>query len=92
MTVSPSCLSSTRRRSALIGSLCVPSPSGMKELRKSWPSTVPATLTRPRVPKNSARPVSHDIGPAALGRALVQPGGEGPVEWRLCCHDDSSTM
>src|SRR4051794_10993509 len=28
----------------------------MKELSNGWPSTVPRTLTRPRVPKNSAEP------------------------------------
>ena len=44
------------RRSALIGSLCVPSPSAMNELRNGWPSTVPATFTSPRVPKYSAEP------------------------------------
>jgi nicotinamidase-related amidase len=34
VTLSPSLLSIVSRRSALIGSLCVPSPRAMKELRK----------------------------------------------------------
>ena len=54
MTVSPSPLPIALRTSAFTGSLWVPSPSAMKELRNGWPSTVPRTLTRPRVPKNSA--------------------------------------
>src|ERR1700719_3368529 len=54
MTVSPSCLPMRFRRSDLTGSLWVPSPRGMYELRNGWPSMVPRTLTRPRVPKNAA--------------------------------------
>ena len=34
-----------------MGSMCVPSPRAMKELRRGWPSTVPATFTGPLVPK-----------------------------------------
>ena len=45
-----------RRISAVTGSLCVPSPRAMNELRNGCPSTVPRTFTRPRVPKNSAEP------------------------------------
>ena len=41
-----------------LGSLCVPSPIAMKELWKGWPSIVPRTLTRPRVPKKSTASVS----------------------------------
>src|ERR1700676_648906 len=37
-----------------MGSLWVPSPSAMNELANGWPSTVPRTLTRPRVPKKAA--------------------------------------
>jgi hypothetical protein len=37
----------------LIGSMCVPSPVAMNELRKGCPSTVPLTFTSPRVPKKS---------------------------------------
>src|SRR5580698_3480336 len=54
LTVSPTFLPIASRISAFMGSLCVPLPSAMKELRNSWPSTLPRTLTRPRVPKNSA--------------------------------------
>ena len=39
-----------------MGSLWLPSPIAMKELRNGVPSTVPLTLTSPRVPKNSAEP------------------------------------
>src|ERR1700684_584571 len=53
LTVSPTFLPIASRISAFMGSLCVPLPSAMKELRNSWPSTLPRTLTRPRVPKNS---------------------------------------
>jgi hypothetical protein len=38
----------------LIGSLWRPSPRAMKALWKGWPSTVPATFTKPPVPKNEA--------------------------------------
>src|SRR5829696_4015986 len=76
LTVSPSCLSISWRSSASIGSLCLPSPSGMKELRKGLPSTVPATLTRPRVPKNSAlQSVTTYVQPPLAGllfRAAVK--------------------
>jgi hypothetical protein len=44
------------RSFALIGSLWVPSPRAMKELRNECPSTVPRTLTSPRVPKYFAQP------------------------------------
>ena len=44
----------TLRNSALTGSLWVPSPSAMNELRNGCPSTAPVTRTKPRVPKNSA--------------------------------------
>src|SRR5436190_6774162 len=40
--------------SSFTGSLWFPSPMAMKELWKGSPSIVPRTLTRPRVPKNSA--------------------------------------
>ena len=52
-TASPCSLRIALRTSAFIGSLCVPSPSAMNELWNGWPSTVPRTLTRPRVPKYS---------------------------------------
>jgi transposase len=55
-TASPGTLPIARRRAAFTGSLCVPSPSAMNELWNGWPSTVPRTLTSPRVPKNSADP------------------------------------
>ena len=54
VTESPACLPMARRMSARTGSLWVPSPKAMNELRNGWPSMVPRTLTRPRVPKNSA--------------------------------------
>ena len=41
------------RISALIGSICRPLPIAMKELRNGWPSIVPRTFTKPRVPKNA---------------------------------------
>ncbi len=41
------------RTSAFIGSMCLPSPMAMNELRNGWPSIVPRTFTRPRVPKNA---------------------------------------
>src|ERR1700729_1832280 len=50
---SPTFLPIAFKISAFIGSLCVPLPSAMKELRNSWPSTVPRTFTKPRVSKNS---------------------------------------
>ena len=56
MTSSPASLPMALRRSALTGSLWVPSPRAMKELRNGWPSTVPLTFTNPRVPKYSADP------------------------------------
>src|SRR4051794_11505894 len=55
-TVSPAALPMAFRTSALTGSLCVPSPSAMNALSNGSPSMVPRTLTRPRVPKNSAEP------------------------------------
>lgn len=54
LTVAPASLALALRTAALMGSLCVPSPKAMKALWKGWPSTVPRTLTRPWVPKNSA--------------------------------------
>jgi hypothetical protein len=80
LTVSPSCLPIRWRRSALMGSLWVPSPSGMKELRNGWPSTLPATLTSPADAEEIGAPVRHDVGPSTLGGTLVQGGGEGLSE------------
>jgi len=51
VTVSPACFAIALRTSALMGSLCRPSPKAMNELRSGCPSTVPLTLTRARVPK-----------------------------------------
>jgi hypothetical protein len=56
VTVSPSAFPIFLRISALIGSLCVPSPRAMNELRNGSPSTVPFTFARPFVPKYSADP------------------------------------
>src|SRR6266567_8390951 len=53
VTVSSASLPIALRTSALTGSLWVPSPMAMNELRKGWPSIVPRTFTSPRVPKNS---------------------------------------
>jgi hypothetical protein len=53
VTASPASFPIALRTSPLTGSLWVPSPSAMNELRKGWPSTVPRTFTRPRVPKKS---------------------------------------
>ena len=52
-TGSPSALPMAVRPAALTGSLWVPSPMAMNDESKGWPSTVPRTFTRPRVPKNS---------------------------------------
>jgi predicted RNase H-like nuclease len=54
VTASPACFEMAERTSVLIGSLWRPSPSAMNELRKGYPSTVPLTFTKPRVPKYSA--------------------------------------
>ncbi len=54
VTVSPCCLSTSRRSAVFIGSLWRPSPSAMNELWNATPSTVPRTFTRPRVPKYAA--------------------------------------
>ncbi len=54
--MSPACFEMAVRTSALTGSLWVPSPRAMKELRNGWPSTAPLTFTNPRVPKYSAEP------------------------------------
>ena len=51
-TVSPTSLPMIRLISAFIGSLCVPSPIAMNELRNGQPSTLPLTFTSPRVAKN----------------------------------------
>src|SRR3954453_17892061 len=53
VTPSPASLPMALRVSAFTGSLWVPSPIAMNELRKGWPSIFPRTLTRPRVWKNS---------------------------------------
>jgi hypothetical protein len=52
LTVSPASLPIALRRSALTGSLWVPSPNAMNELRKGCPSIVPRTFTSPRVPND----------------------------------------
>src|SRR5688572_8848099 len=40
----------------------------MNELRNGWPSMVPATLTRPRVPKNSTESgITTYVQPPGLG-------------------------
>ncbi|GAA1070553.1 hypothetical protein GCM10009629_02000 [Pseudonocardia alni] len=41
VTASPVCLPIVVRTAAVTGSLCVPSPSAMKELWNGWPSIVP---------------------------------------------------
>src|SRR6202030_3115023 len=51
-TVSPTSFPIAWRMSARTGSLCVPLPRAMNELRKGWPLILPLTLTNPRVPKN----------------------------------------
>jgi len=56
VTVSPACFEMALPTSAFTGSLWVPSPRAMNELRKGWPLIVPLTFTRPRVPKYSAEP------------------------------------
>ena len=52
----------------------------MNELPKGSPSTLPRTLTSPRVPKNSAESGIDDVGPPALGGTLLQRGGEPLVQ------------
>ena len=52
-TLSPTSYPIAWRISAFTGSLCVPSPRAINELRKGCPSTLPLTFTNPRVPKNS---------------------------------------
>src|SRR5579872_7426219 len=52
VTVSPTSLPIARRTSAFTGSLCLPSPRAINELRKGCPSILPLTFTKPRVPKN----------------------------------------
>ena len=54
VTSSPVPLWIAARVAVVTASLCLPSPRAMKAPRKGWPSTDPATLTRPRVPKYSA--------------------------------------
>lgn len=56
VTVFPTSFPIAFRTSAFTGSLCVPSPIAMNELRNGCPSIVPRTLTSPRVPKNFADP------------------------------------
>jgi hypothetical protein len=51
-TVSPILFPIAWRMSARTGNLCVPSPRAMNELRNGWPSILPLTFTKPRVPKN----------------------------------------
>ncbi len=51
-TVSPTSFPIAWRMSARTGSLCVPLPRAMNELRKGWPLILPLTFTNPRVPKN----------------------------------------
>src|SRR5918999_4256394 len=68
VTVWPGTLRIARQRSPFTGSLWVPSPSGMKEVRNGRPSTVPRILTRPRVPKNAAEPgITTYVQPPGLG-------------------------
>src|SRR5262249_16715896 len=55
-TSSPASFWIAFRISALIGSMWVPSPSAMNQLRNGWPSTVPRAFPSPRVPKYSAEP------------------------------------
>src|ERR1700716_2832142 len=58
----------TLRRSDLIGSLGVPSPMAMNELRNGRPSTVPRTFTSPRVPKKSTESgMTTKVQPPLLG-------------------------
>jgi len=65
-----------------MGSLCVPSPKAMKELRKGWPSIVPLTFTSPRVAKKVAEsgittyvqpPLAGDFTSLALNRLFMDP-------------------
>jgi hypothetical protein len=51
-TVSPTVFPIAWRMFARTGSLCVPSPRAMNELRKGCRSILPLTFTKPRVPKN----------------------------------------
>jgi hypothetical protein len=52
VTVSPASFPMAFRTSAFTGSMCLPSPMAINELRNGWPLIVARTFTRPRVPKN----------------------------------------
>jgi hypothetical protein len=52
-TASPASLQIAFRMLALTGSVCVPSPIAVNELRKPCPSIVASTFTSPRVRKNA---------------------------------------
>jgi len=52
VTVWPASFPIDFRTSALIGSMCLPLPIAMNELRNGYPSIVPRIFTRPLVPKN----------------------------------------
>lgn len=60
----------------------MPSPRAMKELRNGWPLTVARTLTRPRLPKNSAEPPSASQALRPHHGAALGPGASrqrGPL-------------
>ena len=80
VTVSPASLPIVRRTSAVTGSLWRPSPRAMNDVRTGTPSIVAATLTRPAGAEELGRPRPDEVGPAALGRALLERGLERDVE------------
>src|ERR1700733_1798410 len=80
-TLSPGCLPIVLRMSAFTGSLWVPSPSAMKELRKGWPSIFPVTLTRPRVPKNLTES-GQTLPSVGHGRGFPLKNSSPEIAWR----------
>lgn len=66
----------------MTGSWWVPSPRAMNEDWKPWPSMVPDTLTRPRVPKNSALQVPSFVqgSTGRVGVSVERSDGSGHLD------------
>lgn len=76
VTESPGPLPIAFRISAFTGSLWVPSPRAIKELRNSWPSIDPRTFHETACAEEAGRARHHHIGVAAFGIASLQRRSE----------------
>src|SRR5262249_43444065 len=71
-----------------MGSMCLPFPIAMNELRNGYPSIVPRIFTRPLVPKNLTESGLPGIGKSQISvdvAARISKGGRWPDSGNAPC-------